>query len=143
MPIALCSVSDKNGLAEFAGSLAQLGWEFVASGGTAAALRQAGLVVTDVAEVTNAPEMLGGRVKTLHPAIHGGILARATAEDRSRRSSGISVQEAVAARLVQEHAHEPRSRLGHRGQVPSGGHQGQCQPGNRQRTRSPTPGRWR
>ncbi len=83
MPIALCSVSNKTGLVEFATSLAELGWEFVASGGTAAALRQAGLTVADVADITQAPEMLGGRVKTLHPVIHAGILARPTAEDRA------------------------------------------------------------
>jgi phosphoribosylaminoimidazolecarboxamide formyltransferase/IMP cyclohydrolase len=83
MPIALLSVSDKTGLVDFARSLAQLGWEFVASGGTAKALRQAELKVTDVAEVTGAPEMLEGRVKTLHPVIHAGILARPTEQDRA------------------------------------------------------------
>ena len=83
MPIALLSVSDKSGLIDFARSLAQLGWEFVASGGTAKALSEAGLAVTDVGEVTGAPEMLGGRVKTLHPVIHAGILARPTEEDRA------------------------------------------------------------
>lgn len=83
MPIALLSVSDKSGLVDFARSLAQLGWEFVASGGTAKALREAGLTVTDVAQVTGAPEMLAGRVKTLHPVIHAGILARPTEGDRA------------------------------------------------------------
>lgn len=83
MPIALLSVSDKRGLIDFARSLAQLGWEFVASGGTAKALSEAGLAVSDVSEVTGAPEMLGGRVKTLHPVIHAGILARPTEEDRA------------------------------------------------------------
>ena len=73
---ALLSVSDKTGLVEFARGLAQLGIELVASGGTATALREAGLEVLDVAELTNSPEMLGGRVKTLHPRVHGGILAR-------------------------------------------------------------------
>jgi phosphoribosylaminoimidazolecarboxamide formyltransferase/IMP cyclohydrolase len=68
-------------LVEFAQDLAELGWEFVASGGTGAALRQAGLEVTDVAALTGAPEMLRGRVKTLHPNIHAGILARPTVED--------------------------------------------------------------
>jgi phosphoribosylaminoimidazolecarboxamide formyltransferase/IMP cyclohydrolase len=73
---ALLSVSDKTGLVELARGLARLGVELVASGGTASALREAGLAVVDVAELTGSPEMLGGRVKTLHPRVHGGILAR-------------------------------------------------------------------
>jgi len=73
---ALLSVSDKTGLVEFARGLAEFGVELVASGGTASALRDAGLDVLDVAELTGSPEMLGGRVKTLHPRIHGGVLAR-------------------------------------------------------------------
>ena len=73
---ALLSVSDKTGLVELGRGLAELGVELVASGGTAGALRDAGLDVIDVAELTGSPEMLGGRVKTLHPLIHGGILAR-------------------------------------------------------------------
>lgn len=72
---ALISVSDKTGLVEFANSLATAGVEIVSSGGTAAALKEANLPVTEVSEVTGAPEMLGGRVKTLHPRIHAGILA--------------------------------------------------------------------
>ena len=87
MPIALLSVSDKSGLIEFARTLTDLGWELVASGGTAKALTGAGLAVTDVAKITGAPEMLGGRVKTLHPAIHAGILARPTEEDRTELNS--------------------------------------------------------
>jgi len=73
---ALLSVSDKTQLVDFARGLADLGVELVASGGTAKALRDAGLAVIDVAELTGSPEMLGGRVKTLHPRIHGGVLAR-------------------------------------------------------------------
>ena len=73
---ALLSVSDKTGLVEFARGLRSLGVELIASGGTADALRREGLDVTDVASVTGSPEMLGGRVKTLHPRIHGGLLAR-------------------------------------------------------------------
>jgi phosphoribosylaminoimidazolecarboxamide formyltransferase/IMP cyclohydrolase len=72
---ALLSVWDKTGLVELARGLAELGWELVASGGTAGALREAGLAVTPVEQVTGSPEMLGGRVKTLHPAISGAILA--------------------------------------------------------------------
>ncbi len=77
---ALISVFDKRGLEEFARGLSGLGWDFVASGGTAKALRAAGLRVAEVSDVTGFPEILGGRVKTLHPAIHGGILARRTPE---------------------------------------------------------------
>jgi phosphoribosylaminoimidazolecarboxamide formyltransferase/IMP cyclohydrolase len=73
---ALLSVSDKTGLTELARALAARGVELVSTGGTAKALVAAGLVVTDVAAVTGFPEMLDGRVKTLHPAIHGGLLAR-------------------------------------------------------------------
>uniref|UniRef100_A0A3Q1LXU9 Bifunctional purine biosynthesis protein ATIC n=1 Tax=Bos taurus TaxID=9913 RepID=A0A3Q1LXU9_BOVIN len=74
--LALFSVSDKNGLVEFARNLASVGLNLIASGGTAKALRDAGLAVRDVSELTGFPEMLGGRVKTLHPAVHAGnILA--------------------------------------------------------------------
>ncbi len=81
---ALLSVSDKSGLVEFAKQLNELGVELVASGGTAGAIRDAGIPVLDVADLTASPEMLGGRVKTLHPKIHGGILARRElAEDQA------------------------------------------------------------
>ena len=72
---ALLSVYDKDGLVELARGLSGLGWELVASGNTAAALAEAGVAHVEVATVTGSPEMLGGRVKTLHPKIHGGILA--------------------------------------------------------------------
>uniref|UniRef100_A0A4W5LMS6 Bifunctional purine biosynthesis protein ATIC n=1 Tax=Hucho hucho TaxID=62062 RepID=A0A4W5LMS6_9TELE len=72
--LALLSVSDKSGLLDFAKRLVNVGLSLVASGGTAKTLRDAGLVVRDVSELTGHPEMLGGRVKTLHPAVHGGIL---------------------------------------------------------------------
>jgi phosphoribosylaminoimidazolecarboxamide formyltransferase/IMP cyclohydrolase len=72
---ALISVSDKTGLTEFAHALAGRGVQLISTGGTARALREAGLTVTDVADVTRYPEMMDGRVKTLHPAIHGGLLA--------------------------------------------------------------------
>lgn len=71
---ALISVSDKTGIAEFARELAARGVELVSTGGTAKVLREAGLTVRDVAELTGFPEMLDGRVKTLHPAVHGGLL---------------------------------------------------------------------
>ena len=73
---ALLSVSDKTGLVEFAGFLASSGVELLSTGGTAAALRGAGLQVKDVSEHTGFPEMLDGRVKTLHPLVHGGLLFR-------------------------------------------------------------------
>lgn len=82
MPTALLSVSDKTGLVEnLARPLHHLGWKLLASGGTAKTLRDAGLPVTDIAEYTHSPEILGGRVKTLHPAVHGGLLARQTPQD--------------------------------------------------------------
>src|SRR5271166_3510978 len=81
MPRALLSVHDKTGLADLGLVLATLGWDLVASGGTAKALSDAGLFVTPLERVTGLPEMLGGRVKTLHPAIHAGILARDTDAD--------------------------------------------------------------
>jgi phosphoribosylaminoimidazolecarboxamide formyltransferase/IMP cyclohydrolase len=68
-------VYDKTGVVDLAKGLVDLGWELVSSGGTATAIAEAGLPVVEVATVTEAPEMLGGRVKTLHPKIHGGILA--------------------------------------------------------------------
>ena len=73
---ALLSVFDKTGIEAFAGRLVEAGWELVSTGGTAGAIRAAGLPVTEVAEVTGHPEMMEGRVKTLHPAIHAGLLAR-------------------------------------------------------------------
>jgi phosphoribosylaminoimidazolecarboxamide formyltransferase / IMP cyclohydrolase len=81
MPRALLSVSDKAGLVEFGTALVEIGWDLVASGGTAKALQDAGLHVTPVEQLTGMPEMLGGRVKTLHPAVHAGILARDKGED--------------------------------------------------------------
>jgi len=72
---ALISVTDKTGVVDFARSLVQRDFEVLSTGGTAATLRTAGLPVTDVAQVTGFPEMLDGRVKTLHPAVHGGLLA--------------------------------------------------------------------
>jgi phosphoribosylaminoimidazolecarboxamide formyltransferase/IMP cyclohydrolase len=76
MPRALLSVSDKSGLLDLARGLDALGWELISTGGTARALREANVPVRDVADVTQFPEMLDGRVKTLHPAVHGGLLAR-------------------------------------------------------------------
>ncbi|HJM27184.1 MAG TPA: bifunctional phosphoribosylaminoimidazolecarboxamide formyltransferase/IMP cyclohydrolase PurH, partial [Acidimicrobiales bacterium] len=74
-PRALLSVYDKAGIVDLGRALVELGWDLVSSGGTARLLADEGVPVTEVAQVTQAPEMLGGRVKTLHPVIHGGILA--------------------------------------------------------------------
>ncbi|MEL0022768.1 MAG: bifunctional phosphoribosylaminoimidazolecarboxamide formyltransferase/IMP cyclohydrolase, partial [Alphaproteobacteria bacterium] len=73
---ALLSVSDKTGLIEFAKTIEQAGIEILSTGGTAKALREADITVTDVSSVTGFPEIMDGRVKTLHPKIHGGLLAR-------------------------------------------------------------------
>jgi phosphoribosylaminoimidazolecarboxamide formyltransferase / IMP cyclohydrolase len=73
---ALLSVSDKRGIVEFARELAALGWELVSTGGTAEALRRAGIPVVPIEQVTGFPEIMDGRVKTLHPKVHGGLLAR-------------------------------------------------------------------
>ncbi len=81
MPKAILSVYDKTGLVDFARCLNSLGWTLLASGGTAKLLRQNQVPVTEVADYTGSPEILGGRVKTLHPAIHGGLLARGTVDD--------------------------------------------------------------
>lgn len=77
---ALVSVSDKAGVVDFARELTMLGYEVVSTGGTAKALREAGVEVTYISDVTGFPEILGGRVKTLHPKVHGGILAQRTPE---------------------------------------------------------------
>ena len=84
MPTAILSVHNKTGLVEFAQGLASLGWTLLASGGTAKLLRDNHIPVTEVADYTKSPEILGGRVKTLHPAIHGGLLARPTDEDHQQ-----------------------------------------------------------
>ena len=76
MPTALFSVYDKKGLLPLAKGLRALGWDLLATGGTLKALQEAGVEVREVAEYTGAPEAFGGRVKTLHPRIHGGLLFR-------------------------------------------------------------------
>jgi phosphoribosylaminoimidazolecarboxamide formyltransferase/IMP cyclohydrolase len=98
---ALVSVFDKTGLVEFAQSLARAGVEIVSTGGTAKLLRDAGLTVRDVADLTGWPEMLGGRVKTLHPKVHGGILfRRGRADDREQTvKHGIAPVDLVVVNL--------------------------------------------
>ena len=78
---ALLSVSDKEGLPQLGRALADRGVELVSTGGTARALREAGLEVRDVSDLTGFPEMMDGRVKTLHPKVHGGLLALRDNED--------------------------------------------------------------
>ena len=77
MPRALLSVSDKSGLLPFARELVRRGWTILSTGGTARALREAAIPVTEVSEITGHPEIMDGRVKTLHPAVHAGLLGRA------------------------------------------------------------------
>jgi phosphoribosylaminoimidazolecarboxamide formyltransferase / IMP cyclohydrolase len=91
MPIAraLLSVSDKHGLADFARALARHGVELLSTGGTAQALRNAGLTVREVADYTGFPEIMDGRVKTLHPRIHGGLLGRRGVDEVVMREHGI------------------------------------------------------
>jgi phosphoribosylaminoimidazolecarboxamide formyltransferase/IMP cyclohydrolase len=98
---ALLSVSDKRGVVEFARELAALGWEIVSTGGTAETLRQAGVPVIPIERVTGFPEMMDGRVKTLHPKVHGGLLARrAHPGDRAALAEhGITPIDLVAVNL--------------------------------------------
>jgi phosphoribosylaminoimidazolecarboxamide formyltransferase / IMP cyclohydrolase len=88
---ALLSVSDKTGLIDFARKLAESGVVLVSTGGTAAALSEAGLAVTDVSEVTGLPEMMDGRVKTLHPKIHGGLLSIRGNGDHERQAEAHAI----------------------------------------------------
>src|SRR5262245_8498814 len=101
MPRALISVSDKSGLVPFARGLASRGFELVSTGGTSKALQENGLAVLNVSDVTGFPEMMDGRVKTLHPRIHGGILARRGVEAHlsSAREHGIGLIDVVVVNL--------------------------------------------
>ncbi len=84
MPYAILSVSDKTGIAELAGALHSRGWTLLSTGGTAQVIREASVPVTGIADHTGFPEILGGRVKTLHPAVHAGLLARLSVESDVR-----------------------------------------------------------
>lgn len=101
MPRALLSVTDKTGIVDFAQGLAQRGYELVSTGGTARVLRDAGLSVKDVSEITGFPEMLDGRVKTLHPNVHGGLLGDVRLESHrvAMASAGIEAIDVVAVNL--------------------------------------------
>ena len=96
---AMISVSDKTGVVAFGRALSNLGVELVSTGGTFAALSDAGVPVTDVASVTGFPEMMDGRVKTLHPKIHGGILARRDVDRDTQAEHGIADIDLVAVNL--------------------------------------------
>ncbi len=96
---ALLSAADKQGLAALGAALAARGVTLVSTGGTARALREAGLAVEDVAEVTGHPEILGGRVKTLHPKVHGGILARLPGDEAELAEHGIAPFDLVVVNL--------------------------------------------
>ena len=97
MPRALISVSDKRGIVAFAQGLASLGWEIISTGGTAATLRKSGMEVMSVDDVTGFPEILDGRVKTLHPKIHGGLLAR---RDLAAHAAALTTHSIVPIDLV-------------------------------------------
>jgi len=112
---ALISVSDKTGITEFARELAGLGFEIISTGGTAGTMRDAGLEVTDASEVTGFPEILGGRVKTLHPNIHAAILARPDLEEQRRELEkyGIVPLELVVVNLYPFEQTIARAGVGH------------------------------
>jgi phosphoribosylaminoimidazolecarboxamide formyltransferase/IMP cyclohydrolase len=105
MPTALLSVSDKTDLVPFARALAERGWRLLSTGGTARTLRDAGLPVTEVSEVTGHPEIMDGRVKTLHPAVHAGLLARRGHEGdlEQMRALGYGLIDLVAVNLYPFH----------------------------------------
>ena len=92
MPTAILSVHDKTDIVEFAKSLASLGWTLLASGGTAKLLRDNNINVTEVADYTKSPEILGGRVKTLHPKVHGGLLAVRDDPEHQRQVEANGIQ---------------------------------------------------
>ncbi|RZA25759.1 MAG: bifunctional phosphoribosylaminoimidazolecarboxamide formyltransferase/IMP cyclohydrolase, partial [Lysobacteraceae bacterium] len=96
---ALLSVSDKTGLVELAVALAARQVELLSTGGTAKALRDAGLAVRDVAELTGFPEMMDGRVKTLHPKVHGGLLGRGGVDDAVMAAHGIEAIDLLVLNL--------------------------------------------
>ena len=98
---ALISVSDKTGIVDFASSLKNMGWELIATGGTLKVLRDAGLDVLDIQDVTGFPEICEGRVKTLHPKVHGGLLARRDSTDHMKQlaDNGIATIELVCVNL--------------------------------------------
>src|SRR5262245_36280890 len=111
MPRALLSVSNKTGIVELGRELTERGFELVSTGGTAKTLAAAGLAVTNVSDVTGFPEMMDGRVKTLHPLIHGGLLARRDhpADLDAAKTHGIGLIDVVVVNLYpfEETARQP------------------------------------
>ena len=115
MTRALISLTDKAGIEGFAGELAALGIELLSTGGTAKKLREAGLKVVDVSDFTGSPEMLDGRVKTLHPKVHGGILFQRGNDDHRQqcRTHGIAAIDLIAVNLYafEKTVSDPACRL--------------------------------
>lgn len=101
MKRALVSVSDKSGLVEFVSGLKELGWEIIATGGTRKLLDDNGIQTIGISDVTGFPEILDGRVKTLHPKVHGGILARRELPEHMRtlEEQGIGTIDLVCVNL--------------------------------------------
>jgi phosphoribosylaminoimidazolecarboxamide formyltransferase / IMP cyclohydrolase len=101
MPLALLSVSDKSGVTSFARALHEMGWTLLSTGGTARALREFGIPITDVSDVTGHPEIMDGRVKTLHPAVHAGLLGRRghAADEAAMESLGYEPIDLLAVNL--------------------------------------------
>jgi len=115
MPRALLSVSDKTGVVDFARVLAEMGWDLVSTGGTAKALREAGLAPRDVSEITGFPEMMDGRVKTLHPAVHGALLAR---RDVPEHLAALAAHEITPIDLVAVNLYPFRETVARKGVTP-------------------------
>ncbi|HSQ29932.1 MAG TPA: bifunctional phosphoribosylaminoimidazolecarboxamide formyltransferase/IMP cyclohydrolase [Gemmatimonadaceae bacterium] len=115
MPRALLSVSDKTGVVDFARALAEMGWDLVSTGGTAKALREAGLAPRDVSEITGFPEMMDGRVKTLHPAVHGALLAR---RDVPEHMAALAAHEITPIDLVAVNLYPFRETVARKGVTP-------------------------
>ena len=115
MPRALLSVSDKTGVVDFARALVEMGWDLVSTGGTAKALRGAGLAPRDISEITGFPEMLDGRVKTLHPAVHGALLAR---RDLPEHMAALAAHEITPIDLVAVNLYPFRETVARRGVSP-------------------------
>ena len=109
---AIISVSDKTGIVDFAKELAAMGVEIISTGGTYKLLKENGIAVTEVAEVTGFPEMLDGRVKTLHPMIHAGILARRDVKEHmdAIAAKGIKPVDMVVVNLYPSSTSTPSNR---------------------------------
>ena len=111
--LALISVSDKNGIVDFAKQLISLSFEIISTGGTSKELKNSGIPVTDISDKTNFPEIMGGRVKTLHPTIHAGILARQPEDNKILDQLKINKIDLVVVNLYpfMKKALDPKSSL--------------------------------